>query len=83
MIVQRAPLAAALLLAMSIAHPRASTAEPITRCPAGMTLARVEARSCPSLPRQRAIVVRRPCCERNDGRKLCKEFPRCPTRSPS
>jgi hypothetical protein len=79
----RCRFAATVGLGVSLALPLAAAAEPAVGCPVGSTLVRVDARSCPSLPRQPALVVRRACCERRDGRISCGEFPACPTRSPS
>lgn len=75
--------AARLLLGLTLALPWAARAESGGECPAGTIPVRVDARSCPSLPRQLATVVRRTCCERKDGRISCRQFPPCPMRSPS
>lgn len=63
------------------AAPAGAASEP--RCGPRQTLARVDEKICPATSRRPAVVLKRACCERPNGKVRCKAFKKCPRRSPS
>jgi hypothetical protein len=63
------------------AAPASAATEP--KCGPRQTLVRVDDKICPATSRRPAVVVKRACCERPNGKVRCKAFKKCPRRSPS
>jgi len=52
-------------------------------CPPNKTLRSVEKKICAANPRRGVIVLSAACCVNHKGRVNCKQFQKCPKRSPS
>ncbi len=60
-----------------------ASAAPEPKCGPRQTLVRVDEKICPATSRRPAVVLKRACCERPNGKVRCKAFKKCPRRSPS
>lgn len=71
--------------ATALAAPRPALAQdkPVERCSPRQVLARLETKVCPATALRPAVVLKRACCTRPNGKTRCKSFKQCPRRSPS
>jgi hypothetical protein len=77
-----APMTALFLVSCVGGVVAASLAQPVPareRCHGKQVVTQVEMKTCPATPRRPALVVKRACCAKPDGRQRCKPFPHCPS----